>query len=192
MWFQSATGKEKGQSQSSEAQNRMSSKSYNVLFLCTGNSARSIMAEVILNREGRGRFKAFSAGSHPAGAVNSFALDLLRKNNYPTGELRSKSWDEFAQSKATQFDVIITVCDNAAGEACPLWPGHPVTAHWGFPDPAAYQGTDSEIATRFADVFGQIHARIMQFIALPFESLDSTAFRQRLDALGTAPQTILK
>jgi arsenate reductase len=165
----------------------MSSKSDNVLFLCTGNSARSIMAEAILNREGRCRFKASSAGSHPAGAVNSFALDLLQNKDYPTGELRSKSWDEFAQSKATQFDVIITVCDYAAGEACPIWPGQPVTAHWGFPDPAAYQGTDREIATRFADVFGQIHARIMQFIALPFEGLDNAARRQHLDALGEIP-----
>jgi protein-tyrosine-phosphatase len=165
----------------------MSSKSYNVLFLCTGNSARSIMAESILNHLGQNRFKASSAGSHPTGVVNPCALALLREKKYPAEGLRSKSWDEFAGATNTLFDFIFTVCDNAAGEVCPIWPGHPMTVHWGFPDPATHQGTDAEIAAQFADVFGHIHTRLSQFIALPFDSLDNAALKQRLDALAKSP-----
>lgn len=164
----------------------MTEKTYNVLFLCTGNSARSIMAEAILAREGLGRFRAFSAGSHPVGAVNPYALDLLRRNNYPTHMLRSKSWNEFAKPGAPPLDFVFTVCDQAAGEVCPIWPGQPMTAHWGFPDPAKFEGTEAETAAHFAEVFRQIYNRIVLFVALPIASLDKLSLQRRLDTLGQA------
>src|SRR5512147_1885128 len=133
---------------------------FNVLFLCTGNSARSILAETLLNNMGKGRFRAFSAGSTPAGRVNPFALELLEKNHFPTGGLRSKSWDEFAQPDAPQLDFVITVCDNAAGEVCPVWPGQPMTAHWGIPDPAAVEGSDEERRDAFHDAAILLKRRI--------------------------------
>ena len=133
---------------------------YNVLFLCTGNSARSIIAEAILNRAGGGRFKAFSAGSHPKGKINPRTLDLLRKLNYDVSTLRSKSWAEFARPGAPDLDFVFTVCDNAAGESCPLWPGQPITAHWGIPDPAAAQGSEAEIALAFKDAYRMLNRRI--------------------------------
>jgi protein-tyrosine-phosphatase len=160
------------------------SRLYNVLFLCTGNSARSIMAEAVLNRLGKGKFQAFSAGSHPTGEVNPFTLALLRQNNYPTAFLRSKSWDEFAAPGAPELDFVFTVCDKAGGEVCPVWPGQPMTAHWGFPDPVAFQGSDAEKATVFADVFRQINTRLSIFVSLPIESLDRLALKRRLDELG--------
>ncbi len=162
-------------------------KVYNVLFLCTGNSARSIMAEAILNRDGKGHFRAYSAGSHPTGTVNRHALELLRRNGYPTGELRSKDWAEFARPGAPPLDFVFTVCDKAAGEVCPVWPGQPMTAHWGFPDPAAFQGTEAETGAFFADVFGQIHTRISLFIALPLAKLDRLSLQTRLRNLGKTP-----
>jgi arsenate reductase len=152
---------------------------YNVLFLCTGNSARSIIAEAILNRAGRGHFKAFSAGSHPKGQINSHALDLLRKFNYDVSTLRSKSWTEFAD-----LDFVFTVCDNAAGESCPLWPGQPITAHWGIPDPAAAQGSEAEIALAFKDAYRMLNRRIDLFLALPIEKLDRLVLTTRLKAIG--------
>jgi arsenate reductase len=162
-------------------------KTYNVLFLCTGNSARSIMAESILNREGRGRFRAYSAGSHPAGQLNPYTVDLLRRNNYPTANLRSKDWAEFARPDAPQLDFVFTVCDKAAGEMCPVWPGQPMTAHWGFPDPATFQGSEAETGAVFAEVFRQIYTRITLFIALPIAGLDRLSLQKRLDSLGKAP-----
>jgi protein-tyrosine-phosphatase len=164
-------------------------KQFNVLFLCTGNSARSIMAECILRRLGQGRFNAFSAGSHPAGQVNRYALDLLQKLNHSTDGLRSKDWEEFAQSGAPEMDFVFTVCDRAAGEVCPVWPGQPMTAHWGFPDPAQFQGTEAEKRALFADVYGQIHNRLSIFVSLPLASLDRLSLKKRLDELGQrAPQ----
>ncbi len=162
----------------------MAEKSYNVLFLCTGNSARSIMAECILRRLGQGRFNAYSAGSHPAGRVNPYALELLKRFNYTTVNLRSKDWEEFAQPGAPLLDFVFTVCDKAAGEVCPLWPGQPMSAHWGFPDPAAFDGTEAEKRALFADVYGQIHNRISIFVSLPIASLDRLALQRRLDELG--------
>jgi arsenate reductase len=162
----------------------MSKSVYNVLFLCTGNSARSIIAEAILNREGRGRFKAFSAGSHPKGAVNPYALDLLRKFNHDVSAMRSKSWGEFAQTGSPDLDFVFTVCDNAAGEACPLWPGQPITAHWGVPDPAAAQGSASEIALAFRNAYRMLERRIELFLALPIEKLDRLVLTTRLKAIG--------
>lgn len=172
-----------------------SQRVYNVLFLCTGNSARSIMAEAILNRIGRGRFKAYSAGSHPAGAVNPFTIHVLEKLNYKTAEFRSKDWSEFADGRedAPDLDFVFTVCDKAAGEVCPIWPGQPMSAHWGFPDPAAYEGSDTEKAAFFMDVFGQIHNRLDIFVNLPMASLDRLSLQKRLDEIGTmdpaAPET---
>ena len=164
-------------------------KLFNVLFLCTGNSARSIMAECILRQLGQGRFNAFSAGSHPAGQVNRYALDLLQKLNHSTDGLRSKDWEEFAQSGAPEMDFVFTVCDRAAGEVCPVWPGQPMTAHWGFPDPAHFQGTEAEKRALFADVYGQIHNRLSIFVSLPLASLDRLSLKKRLDELGQrAPQ----
>ena len=157
---------------------------YNVLFLCTGNSARSIIAEAILNREGRGKFKAFSAGSHPKGNVNPRTLDLLRKFNYDVSTLRSKSWDEFAQAGAPELDFVFTVCDNAAGESCPLWPGQPITAHWGIPDPAAAEGSEAEIALAFKDAYRMLNRRIDLLLALPIEKLDRLVLTTRLKAIG--------
>jgi arsenate reductase len=157
---------------------------YNVLFLCTGNSARSIIAEAILNREGRGRFKAFSAGSQPKGAVNPRTLDLLRKFNYDVATLRSKSWAEFAKPGAPDLDFVFTVCDNAAGESCPLWPGQPITAHWGIPDPAAASGTEAEIALAFKDAYRMLNRRIDLFLALPIQKLDRLVLTTRLKEIG--------
>jgi protein-tyrosine-phosphatase len=157
---------------------------FNVLFLCTGNSARSILAESLLNNLGKGRFRAFSAGSHPGGQVNPFALELLEKNHFPTTELRSKSWDEFAQPDAPQLDFVITVCDNAAGEVCPVWPGQPMTAHWGIPDPAAVVGTDEQKRHAFVDAMNQLQRRICMFVSLPFATLDGMKLQQAVREIG--------
>jgi arsenate reductase len=155
-----------------------------VLFLCTGNSARSIIAEAILNRAGRGRFKAFSAGSQPKGKINPRTLDLLRKFNYDVSTMRSKSWTEFAKPGAPDIDFVFTVCDNAAGESCPLWPGQPITAHWGIPDPAAASGTQAEIALAFKDAYRMLNRRIDLFLALPIEKLDRLVLTTRLREIG--------
>ncbi len=155
-----------------------------VLFLCTGNSARSIMAEAALNFYGMGRFKAYSAGSHPAGAVNPFTLETLKIAKLSTAGLRSKSWDEFAAPDAPKLDFVFTVCDNAAGEICPAWPGQPMTAHWGFPDPAAFEGSDTEKRAFFQEIFRQIRTRIELFISLPMASLDRLSLQRRLDEMG--------
>ena len=164
-------------------------KKFNVLFLCTGNSARSIMAECILRRLGQGRFNAFSAGSQPAGMVNQYALDLLQKLNHSINGLRSKDWEEFAQSGAPEMDFVFTVCDKAANEVCPVWPGQPMIAHWGFPDPAHFQGPEPEKRALFADVYGQIDNRLSIFVSLPLASLDRLSLKKRLDELGQrAPQ----
>jgi len=162
----------------------MTEKTYNVLFLCTGNSARSILAESALNRLGRGRFHAYSAGSYPRGAVNPYALDLLRRQNYPVDALRSKSWDEFAAPGAPELDFVFTVCDNAAGEVCPIWPGQPMTAHWGLPDPATVEGSEAEKRLAFADTMRLLHNRIGSFVSLPLESLDKLSLQNRLRAIG--------
>lgn len=159
---------------------------FNVLFVCTGNSARSILAEAILNREGRGRFKAWSAGSMPKGAVHPAALELLKKLNHPTAGLRSKSWGEFAQTGAPELDFVLTVCDNAAGEVCPIWPGQPMSAHWGLPDPAAVEGTEAEVAAAFADTYRMLTHRIGIFVNLPLASLDRLSLQSRLDSIGKA------
>jgi len=158
----------------------------NVLFLCTGNSARSILAEAYLNSAGRGRFVAHSAGSHPAGKVNPFALELLEKNRLPTTGLRSKNWDEFARPGAPKLDVVFTVCDSAAGETCPLWPGQPVTAHWGIADPAAVTAADEAKRKAFLRAFTELSARINLLLALPVEKLDRLTLKQRLDEIGKA------
>ncbi len=157
---------------------------FNVLFLCTGNSARSIMGEAILNRLGLGRFKAWSAGSHPKGAVHPFALDLLQKLNYPAEGFRSKSWDEFAVPDARALDFVFTVCDNAANEVCPVWPGQPMTAHWGVPDPAAAVGTEVERRLAFADAYRWLNNRIAIFVSLPIRVLDKLSLQRRLDEIG--------
>lgn len=155
-------------------------KIYNVLFLCTGNSARSILAEALLNKAGKGRFRAFSAGSYPKGAVHPSALALIEGIGLPTTGLRSKSWDEFARPGAPQMDFVITVCDNAAGEVCPIWPGMPVTAHWGIPDPAAATGSDAEIAAAFALAARQLRTRMDLFLSLPLASIDKMTTQSRL------------
>jgi arsenate reductase len=162
-------------------------KPFNILILCTGNSARSIMGEALFNTLGAGRFKAYSAGSHPTGVVNPFAIELVQALGYPAEGLRSKSWDEFAQPGAPEMDFVVTVCDNAAGEVCPLWPGHPVTAHWGFPDPAAVEGTDEVKRAAFALVMRQIRDRVQQFLSLPLETLDRMAIEDRMRAIGNQP-----
>jgi arsenate reductase len=162
----------------------MADKPYNVLFLCTGNSARSILAECVLNRLGQGRFKAFSAGSFPKGEVHPFALELLRRQNYATERLRSKSWNEFARFGAEPLDFVFTVCDNAAGEVCPIWPGQPMTAHWGMPDPAAAQGNETERRLAFADTMRMLHNRIGVFVSLPLASLDKLSLQNCLQAIG--------
>jgi len=159
-------------------------KTYNVLFLCTGNSARSVIAEAILNRLGAGRFTAYSAGSHPAGKVNPHALALLKRLNCPTDTLRSKSWEEFAAPSPLVLDFVFTVCDNAAGEVCPVWPGQPMTAHWGIPDPAAALGSDAEIALAFAETHRMLNNRISIFVSLPLAKLDELSLQNRLDAIG--------
>jgi arsenate reductase (thioredoxin) len=159
---------------------------YSVLFLCTGNSARSIMAEAILSRDGAGRFMAFSAGSHPKGAVHPYASDLLRKLNYKTESFRSKSWGGFAAEGAPRLDFAFTVCDNAAGEVCPIWPGQPMTAHWGIPDPAAVEGTEAERRFAFADAYRMLNNRISIFLSLPLASLDRLILQKRLTDIGLA------
>ncbi len=164
----------------------MTTKTYNILFLCTGNSARSIMAEVLMNHLARGRFHAFSAGSHPAGAVNPFALELLDHKGLPTANLRSKNWDEFAEPGAPKMDFVITVCDRAAGEVCPVWPGQPMTAHWGFEDPAAFQGPDGAKRKLFEKVFIEIARRIELLLALPLEKLDRLALEKKVREIGRA------
>ena len=159
---------------------------FNVLFLCTGNSARSILAEAILNHEGHGTFKAYSAGSFPKGQVNPHSITLLKQMGYDTSEFRSKSWDEFAVAGAPKIDFVFTVCDNAAGETCPVWIGHPMTAHWGIPDPAEATGTDAEIALAFKQAYGALHNRISAFIALPIASLDRMSLQNKLTNIGKA------
>ena len=162
----------------------MSDKSYNVLFLCTGNSARSIMAEAVLSTVGKGRFNVYSAGSHPTGQVNPFAIEKVKGLGYPLDTLRSKSWDEFAEPNAPQMDFIITVCDQAAGEICPVWFGKPISAHWGFTDPAAATGTDEEKRKAFDEVFRQIVTRAQLFATLPLSILDKQAIHRELRAIG--------
>ena len=165
---------------------------YNVLFLCTGNSARSIMGEAILNKIGKDKFVAYSAGSQPKGEVNPHALVLLRRLGFPADLLRSKSWDEFAAAGAPPLDFVFTVCDNAANEVCPVWPGQPMTAHWGIPDPAAVEGTDAEIAAAFRDAFALLQRRIELFANLPVRSLDRMSLQKRLDEIGTPEKTKAK
>ncbi len=162
----------------------MSDKTYNVLFLCTGNSARSVLAETILNHVGKGRFKAFSAGSHPNGQVNPYAIKYLQQQGLPTEGLRSKSWDEFAGADAPHFDFIITVCDNAAGEVCPVWPGKPTSGHWGIEDPAAVEGTDAEKLAAFSHAFTLMNRRISLLTNLPDAKLETQAIRQELNQIG--------
>jgi arsenate reductase len=156
----------------------------NVLFLCTGNSARSVLAEVLLNGIAPARFKAHSAGSHPKGAVNPFALELLERNRLPTAGLRSKSWDEFAGPGAPRMDFVFTVCDQAAGEVCPVWPGQPVTAHWGVEDPAAVEGTDEQKRRAFVRAFAQLQHRLTIFSSLPLDKLDRLSLQKGLDEIG--------
>jgi arsenate reductase len=165
----------------------MSVKIYNVLFLCTGNSARSILAEALMNQLGEGRFRAYSAGSMPTGRVNPHALTLLNKLGFDTSGFRSKSWEEFSRSQnpdAPELDFVFTVCDNAAGEICPIWPGQPMTAHWGVPDPAAVEGSPAEIALAFADAYRQLNNRISIFANLPMATLDRMTLQTRLDEIG--------
>jgi arsenate reductase len=157
---------------------------YNVLFLCTGNSARSILAEVLLNSMGGERFRAYSAGSHSMGQVNPRALKLLQKNRLPTDGLRSKSWDEFAAPEAPKLDFVFTVCDDAAGEVCPMWPGQPMTAHWGVPDPAAVTGTDEEIDRAFFRAYEQLQRRISLFANLRLDKLDRLTLQKRIEEIG--------
>lgn len=162
----------------------MSDKVFNVLFLCTGNSARSILAESLLNKIGKGRFQAFSAGSHPGGQVNPFAIEFLAKAGFPTEGFRSKSWDEFAAPGAPVMDYVLTVCDQAAGEQCPFWPGQPMSAHWGVPDPAAAKGTDDEKRRAFKDAATTLRKRIELFTSLPTATLDRMSLKAKLDDIG--------
>ena len=164
----------------------MADRPYNVLFLCTGNSARSILAESVLNHRGGGRFRAHSAGSHPAGRVNPHAIALLRQLGLPIDDLRSKSWDEFAAPGAPPLDFVFTVCDNAAGEVCPVWPGQPVTAHWGLPDPAAVEGSDDDKAKAFRDTYVALERRISLFNSLPIAGLDQLTLSRRVAEIGRA------
>ena len=164
----------------------MADRPYNVLFLCTGNSARSILAESVLNHRGGGRFRAWSAGSHPAGRVNPHAIALLRQLGLPTDDLRSKSWDEFAAPGAPPLDFVFTVCDNAAGEVCPVWPGQPVTAHWGLPDPAAVEGSDDDTTKAFRDTYVALERRISLFNSLPIAGLDQLTLSRRVAEIGRA------
>jgi arsenate reductase len=165
------------------------SPAYSVLFLCTGNSARSILAESLLRHEGPGRFHAFSAGSQPTGRVNPFAVEYLAASGLPTENLRSKSWEEFARADAPRLDFIFTVCDNAAGEVCPVWPGRPMTAHWGVPDPAAIEGSDDDKRRAFADVARLLIARIRLFTSLPLDTLDRLSMQAKLTAIGQRSAT---
>ena len=162
---------------------------YNVIFLCTGNSARSILAESLLTHWGRGRFRSYSAGSFPKGQVHPLALDLLKRMNLPAQGFRSKSWDEFASPQAPPLDFIFTVCDNAAGEVCPVWPGKPMTAHWGIADPAAVEGSDADKAFAFRKALQELETRIKQFTQLPIASLDPLTLREKLRAIGKPPAT---
>ena len=164
-------------------------RTYNVLFLCTGNSARSILAESLLNALGRGSFRGFSAGSFPKGQVHPLALELLKRMNLPSEGFRSKSWDEFAAPGAPPLDFIFTVCDNAAGEACPIWPGKPVTAHWGIADPAAAEGSDADKAFAFRKALKELETRINLFTQLPIASLDQMTLREKLRSIGQQPPT---
>lgn len=165
----------------------MNVRIYNVLFLCTGNSARSIMAEAILNSLGRGKLRAYSAGSHPAGEVNPFALTLLKRRKHDVSSLRSKDWLEFADKNGPVMDIVITVCDNAAGESCPVWPGQPVTAHWGLPDPALVVGSEAERNLAFANVYRELTTRIEILVALPIEQLDLLTLQRRVREMGQKP-----
>jgi protein-tyrosine-phosphatase len=167
-------------------------KPLKVLFLCTGNSARSIIAEAIMNREGRGRFQAWSAGSHPKGEVNPSTLRLLESLHYKTDGFRSKSWDEFERPDAPKLDFVFTVCDDAAAEVCPIWPGQPMTAHWGMPDPAAAEGSPPEVALAFADTYRMLNNRITLFMNLPMASLDRLSLQRRLDEIGQRREAAAK
>jgi arsenate reductase len=162
----------------------MTNKTYNVLFLCTGNSARSIMAEALVTTMGKGRFQGYSAGSKPGGKVNPYAIEKVKEAGHPVENLRSKSWDEFARPDAPKMDFIITVCDNAAGEVCPIWPGHPVTAHWSFEDPAAVEGSDEQKRAAFAKIYKQILARMTTFVGLPLHSLEKNAIQHEVRKIG--------
>lgn len=162
----------------------MPARIYNVLFLCTGNSARSVMAEAILNKIGRGRFNAFSAGSHPAGKVNPYTIELLKQQGHPVDGLGSKSWSVFEKPDSPRMDMIITVCDNAAGEVCPIWPGRPVTAHWGFEDPAAFTGSHEAKTAKFHEIYRQIMTRIRLMVNLPVERLDHLALETELRSIA--------
>jgi arsenate reductase len=162
----------------------------NVLFLCTHNSARSVIAECVMNRLGAGKFKAYSAGSQPSGKVHPFALELLQRLNYSTRDLRSKSWEEFAQPEAPRLDFVFTVCDDAADEVCPVWPGQPISAHWGLPDPSRAEGNEAERRLAFADTHRMLNQRISIFVSLPLRSLDKLSLKRRLDEIGrTTPDT---
>lgn len=164
----------------------------NALFLCTHNSARSIMAEAILNTLGAGKFKGYSAGSMPSGKVHPLALQLLERLNYDTKSVRSKSWEEFAEPGAPPLDFVFTVCDNAANEVCPIWPGQPMTAHWGLPDPSAVEGTETERALAFADTYRMLYQRIGIFTSLPFESLDQLSLQKRLHDIGNTKTDVAR
>jgi arsenate reductase len=164
----------------------MKHETFNVLFLCTGNSARSIMAEAILNSLGGSGFKAYSAGSHPAGSVNPLALALLKKNRFSTEGLRSKDWSEFSRLDAPFMHFVFTVCDQAAAEPCPIWPGQPMTAHWGIPDPAAVQGSDGDKKKAFLKAYTELHRRISLFVSLPFDKLSRLSLKEKLDEIGRA------
>ena len=166
----------------------MSDPMYNVLFLCTGNTARSVLAEGILRKLGEGRFRAYSAGNQPKGMVNPFAVKVLGNYDYPTDGYRSKSWDEFSGPEAPVMDFVFTVCDSAAGETCPFWPGQPMTAHWGIPDPAAVEGTDIEKEAAFVTAFKQMRNRIEVFTALPLKSIDAMTLGAKLKDIGHLPQ----
>ena len=165
----------------------MADRVYNVLFLCTGNSARSILAEALINRWGQGKLKGFSAGSHPKAEVNRLALELLQIKGLPAEGLRSKSWNEFAQSGAPKLDFVFTVCDNAAGEVCPYWPGQPMTAHWGMEDPAAVEGNDAQKRRAFLQAYSALESRIKSFASLPIPTLDRIRLQQRIQEIGETP-----
>lgn len=162
----------------------MADRTYNVLFLCSGNSARSILAEAILAQKGKGKFEAFSAGSHPKGKIHPYAIDLLKKLNFRTDNLRSKSWDEFAAENAPKMDFVFTVCDNAANEICPIWPGQPMTVHWGVADPAAAEGTEAERRLAFAEAYRMLRNRISAFTSLPIASLNRLSLKKRIAEIG--------